>query len=60
VYAWGKCRHGALGVGDETDHPTPVRVESLCGRGVRHVCAGDAISGALLGAWCVGGWLCHS
>jgi alpha-tubulin suppressor-like RCC1 family protein len=60
VHAWGKGSFGCLGVGDETAHPSPVRVESLCGRGVRHVYAGDGISGALLGAWCVGVWLCHS
>jgi hypothetical protein len=53
VYAWGKGEHGRLGVGGEKDHLSPVRVESLCGRGVRHVYAGEPMSGALLGAWCV-------
>jgi hypothetical protein len=50
VFAWGNGHRGALGVGDKKDHPSPFPVESLCGRGVRHVCAGWGISGALLGA----------
>jgi alpha-tubulin suppressor-like RCC1 family protein len=62
VYTWGTGADGALGVGDEMNHHSPVRVEYLCGRGVRHVCAGYQMSGALLGPWCVfvRGWLCRS
>jgi alpha-tubulin suppressor-like RCC1 family protein len=60
VYAWGQGKHGALGVGNKTGHPSPVRVESLCGRGVRHVYAGHAMNGALLGPWYVFVWVAVS
>ncbi|KAG0575477.1 hypothetical protein KC19_5G006600 [Ceratodon purpureus] len=41
VYAWGRGDEGQLGVGDESDHPSPTPISAFAGKDIVHVAAGE-------------------
>ena len=44
VYAWGQNDHGQLGLGDRVDRKVPTVVESLRGRDVHTIAAGNGFT----------------
>lgn len=49
MYALGRGDLGQLGVGDDSDHPTPVPVAALAGKDIVHIAAGEYHTAFLTG-----------